>query len=404
MALGEIVDAKGGKQILTGKGWVPLTDELEGAARLGMFGAFAQNAAEMATFGLYTAAPGLDEVSPVASKLGTATGVVAPLAAPGVGPLFRGALAGVRAVRGGRAVGGVAGATAERAAGGTAFKTERGFLKKPSDLSPEALRGTVQSIEAGVGSVPLGRIGVDLINIQRRKVMGGHVGEAIGMAKGEIRTAGGKLRPLDVKPALDRIDETYDATRNLVSQKVTTQQVQKLAREALDEKFISPQELARWGRAESATGDTLLDLRSAIREAGRTSTTRAERVRADEIVDNIQELIKQAAKGTDQFTAVGVADRQWKVWSAVSKGGTVNGEGWLNLNSLKSNLTRSFGTRVGKAAERKGLRPVEVKMFDAIDELGPINFQIPSSGTAERLIGAGLIGSALGIPILGVSN
>jgi len=403
MALGEIVDAKGGKQILTGNGWVPLTPELETAARVGMFGAFAQNAAEMATFGLYTPDPGLEDVSPVASKLGTAAGVVAPLA-PGVGPLFRGAVAGVRAVRGGRAVGGTVGATAERAVGGTAFKTERGFLKKPSDLSPEALRGTVQSIEAGVGSVPLGRIGVDLINIQRRKVMGGHVGEAMGMAKGEIRTAGGKLRPQDVKPALDRIDDVYTGARNVVSEKVTTQQVQKLAREALEENFISPQELARWGKSTSATGDTLLDLRSAVREAGRTATTRAERVRANEIVDNIQELIQQSAKGTEQFAQLGQADRQWKVWSAVSKGGTINGEGWLNLASLKSNLGRSFGTRVGKAGERKGLRPVEARMFDAIDELGPINFQIPSSGTAERLIGASLIGTALGIPILGVGQ
>ena len=127
-------------------------------------------------------------------------------------------------------------------------------------------------------------------------------------------------------------------------------------------------------------------------------------MRANEIVDNIQELIQQAAKGTEQFAQIGQADRQWKVWSAVSKGGTINGEGWLNLNSLKANMSRSFGTRVGKAAERKGLRPVEVKMFDAIDELGPINFQIPSSGTAERLIGASLIGGALGIPILGIGN
>ena len=400
MALGEIVDAEGGKQILTGKGWVPLTDDLEAAARLGFFGAFAQNAAEMATFGLFTPREGIDEVNPTAGKLGTAAGVVGPLAAP----LFRGALAGVRAVRGGRALGGVEGATAERAAGGSLFKTERGFLKKPSDLSPQALKGTMQSIEAGVGSVPLGRIGVDLINIQRRKVMGGHVGEAMGMAKGEIRTAGGKLRPADVKPALDRIDDVYDGARNLVSESVTTQQVQKLGREALKENFITAQELERLGRATDATGDTLLTLRSAVRQAGRSATTRMERVRADEIVDNIQELIKNAAKGTEQFGQLGIADRQWKVWSAVSKGGTINAEGWLNLNSLKSNLSRSFGTRVGKAAERKGLRPVEVKMFDAIDELGPINFQIPSSGTAERLIGAGLISGALGIPILGVSN
>ena len=399
MAMGDIVDAKGGKQILTGNGWVPLTPELETASRLGFFGAFTQNAVEMATFGLYQPDEGLEEVSPVGAKLGTAAGVVGPLAAP----LFQGALRGVRAVRGGRAtVGSVEAATAERAAGGGVFRTEAGFLKKPSDMSPEALRGTVQSLEAGLGSLPLGRIGVDLINIQRRKVMGGKVGEAMGLSLGEIRAAKGRLRPLDVKPALARIDETYDAARNVVSEKVTTQQVQKLGREALEENFISPQELARWGRAESATGDTLLDLRAAVREAGRSATTRAERVRANEIVNAIQELIEQSAKGTEQFAALSQADRQWKIWSAVNKGGTINGEGWLNLNSLKSNLTRSFGTRVGKAAERSGLRPVEIKMFDAIDELGPINFQIPSSGTAERAIAANVIGAAIGVQILGV--
>jgi hypothetical protein len=400
MAMGDIVDAKGGKQILTGNGWVPLTPELETASRLGFFGAFTQNAIEMATFGLYTPDPGLEEVSPVGAKLGTAAGVVGPLAAP----LFQGALRGVRAVRAGRTLGGVEGATAERAVGGGLFKTEAGFIKKPSDIGPEALRGTLQSIEAGVGSLPLARMGVDLINIQKRKIMGGKVGEAMGLSLGEIRAAGGRLRPLDVKPALARIDETYDAARNLVSEKVTTQQVQKLGREALEEKFISPQELARLGRASDATGDTLLELRSAVREAGRSAATRTERVRANEIVDAIQELIEDAAKGTDQFAALRIADREWKVWSAVSKGGTINGEGWLNLNSLKGNLTKSFGTRVGKAAERGGLRPVEVKMFDAIDELGPINFQIPSSGTAERQIAGSMIGAALGIQILGIGG
>jgi len=401
MAMGDIVDAEGGKQILTGKGWVPLTPELEAASAMGFFGAFAQNAAEMATFGLYTPQPGLEEVSPVATTLGSAAGLVGPLSLP----LLRGAQAGVRAVRGTKAVGaGAEAAAIERQLGGSTFKTERGFLKKPSDLSPEALKGTVQSLEAGLGSLPLGRIGVDLVNIQKRRVMGAHVGEAMGMSGGEIRAAGGKLRPLDVKPALARIDDTYDATRNLVSDKVTTQQVQKLGREALDERFITDIELARLGRATDATGDTLLELRSALREEARSSQTRAGRVRANEIIDKIQDLIEDAAKGTDQFAAVSKADREWKVWSAVNKGGTINGEGWLNLNGLKSNLTRSFGTRVGKAASREGLRPVEVRMFDAIDELGPINFQIPSSGTAERLIGASIIGGAIGIPILGVGQ
>ena len=400
MPLGDIVEAEGGDQILTGNGWVPLTDELEAAAGMGWFGAFSQNALEMASFGLFTPDPGLEEVSPVASKAGTAAGFIAPASLP----LLRAAQQGVRAVRAGKGAAGIEAATATRQAGGSTFRTEAGFLKKPSDLSPEALKGTVQSLEAGIGSLPVARIGTDLMNIQKRRVMGGKVGDAIGMGPGEIRAAGGKLRPADVKPALDRIDDVYEGARNAVSEVVTTQQVSKLGREALKEGFITERELARFGRAADATGDTLLDLRSAIREAGRAAGTRAERVRANEIVDNIQELIESATKGTEQAKQLGIADRQWKTWSAVSKGGTINGEGWLNLNSLKSNLTRSFGTRVGKAAERKGLRPVEVKLFDAIDELGPINFQIPSSGTAERLIGASVIGGALGIPILGVGG
>ena len=402
MPLGDIVEAEGGDQILTGKGWVPLTPELENAAAIGAFGAFTQNAVEMATFGLFTPDPGIAEVSPVAGKLGTAAGVVGPLAAP----LFRGAVAGVRAVRAGKGVGGVDAAAAERAVGGSLFKTEQGFPKRLSDMSPEFLRGTVQSIEAGIGSVPGLRILVDLINTQKRKIMGSKVGRAFGMSGDEIRTAGGRLRPADVAPALGRIDDVYDGASNLASAKVTTQQVTKLGREALDEKFITAQELARLGDAQAATGDTLLSLRTAIREAGRRATTRMEKVRADEIVDAIQELIKESAKGTDSFAQIGIADRQWKVWSGVSNGGTINGEGWLNLNSLKTNLSspKSFGKRIGRGGSREGLRPVEVDMFNAIDELGPINFQIPTSGTAERLIGAGIISSALGIPILGVGG
>ena len=405
MPLGEIVEAEGGDQILTGKGWVPLTPELETAAAIGALGAFSQNAVEMATFGLFTADEGLDEVSPVASKLGTAAGV-AGVIGPGISPLLRAAQQGVRAVRAGKGVVAAEGVAAEaRAAtgGGTLFKTEQGFLKKASDIGPEAIRGTVQSLEAGIGSIPGLRVMVDLINTQKRKVMGGKVGRAMGMSNGEIRAGGGRLRPADVEPALDRIDDTYNAARNLVSEKVTTQQVQKIGREAAKQNFISETELANLGRATDATGDTLLDLRAAVRRSGRASATRAERVRAAEIIDEIQELIKQSAKGTNQFKALGEADRQWKVWSAINKGGVVNGEGWLNLNSLKNNLTRSFGTRVGRGGSREGLRPVEVDMFNAIDELGPINFQIPSSGTAERQIAAAAIGGAIGIPILGIN-
>jgi hypothetical protein len=269
---------------------------------------------------------------------------------------------------------------------------------------PETFKGSVRSIEAGVGSLPGGRVLVDLVNTQQRKIMGAKVGQTIGMGRGEIKASGGRLRPADVKPALDRIDDVYEGARSAVSEKVTTQQVTKLGREALDEKFITQQELTRLGKATDATGDTLLDLRSALREEARSSQTRAGRVRANEIIDEIQELIQKSTKGTPQFEQLAVADRQWKTWQAVNKSGTINGEGWLNLGSLKTNLTKSFGTRVGKAAERKGLRPVEVELFDAIDELGPINFQIPSSGTAERLIAAGLVTSALGIPVIGVGG
>ena len=406
MPLGDIVEAEGGDQILTGKGWVPLTPELEAAAAIGAFGAFTQNAVEMASFGLFTQDPGLSEVSPVASKLGTAAGV-AGVIGPGISPLLRAAQQGVRAVRAGKGAAAVEGVAAEaRAAtgGGTLFKTEQGFIKKLSDVSPEAIKGSVQSLEAGLGSIPGLRIVVDLINTQKRKVMGGKVGRAMGMSNGEIRAGGGRLRPADVEPALDRIDDVYTGARNVVSEKVTTQQVQKLGREALKEKFITETELARLGRAADATGDTLLDLRSLVRASGRTEATRAGKARANEIVDAIQELIKDSAKGTNQFKQLAEADRQWKVWSAINKGGVVNGEGWLNLNSLKNNLTRSFGTRVGRGASRKGLRPVEVDMFNAIDELGPINFQIPSSGTAERLIAGSVVSNALGIPILGIGG
>lgn len=408
MPLGDIVEAEGGDQILTGKGWVPLTPELEAAASMGWFGAFTQNAVEMMSFGLFTPQPGLDEVSPAASKAGSAAGVLAPIAPP----LFNAALRSVRAVRGARAGGTVAELEAATqgggagARGGGLFKTEQGFLKRPSDLSPEALRGTVQAIEAGAGSIPVLRIGTDLINIQKRRVMGGKVGRVLGMSDEEIRAAGGKLRPADVEPALSRIDDAYEGARNLVSQRVTTQQVEKLGREALEQKFITEAELARLGRATDATGDTLFDLRTAVRSAGRQAASRQERQRAAEIIDNINELIKQSARGTDSFAQLAVADRQWKAWNAVNKGGVVNGEGWLNLNSLKTNLSskKAFGPRVGRGGSREGLRAVEVDMFNAIDELGPINFQIPSSGTTERLIGASLIGGALGIPILGVGQ
>lgn len=394
--LGQISTTPDGSEfILTGKGWVPNTPELEGAAGAGVFGAAMSNAIELASFGFIEQPEEFQQVSPVASRAADVVSAVGLMS-----PLLRGALGAAKGL--GVASRGAA-KQATKAEGGTAFRTPSGFVKRPSDVVPESLQGTARAIESGFQAFPGLRVITDVINNQKSKIMGTKVGRALGLTDDEIRASGGKLRPSDVEPALNRIDDTYNAARDAASAKVTTPQVAKLADEAADAGFITKQEVGTLTRATDETGAQLLDLRSSLREVMRTSTSRLERQRAAEIIDSIQELIKDATKGTELFAELGIADRQYKLWKALDKAGTVSGEGKLNLASLKNSLSskKSFGGRVGRGGKREGLREVEKEMFDAIDELGPINFQIPSSGTAERAIAASLLGGAIGIPVLG---
>lgn len=399
MPLGDIVvQPDGNEVILTGQGWVPNTPELEAAASLGFFESAAVGFAEMMSMGMIKPPEGLEEVNPAGLKAGQAAGVLGIAS-----PALSGAQRMMQAVRGARGTSAAtAGVTATE--GGGFMKTSQGFWKLPSDVVPKAMQGSVRSLEAGLGGLPLGRVGIDVFNMQRRGRLGGKAGRVLGMTPEELSASGGRLRAVDVDAAMNRIDDVYDSARSLVDEKVGLAQVKKIADEAAEAGVITSKDVAMLTNKADRAGDQLIELRSISRQLARNGS-HLERRRANEIISEINDMITDAAKGTNVAQQLAVADRQYKFWKVIDGSGVIDGEGWLNLASLKRNAANVFSRRTVRgagagSARRESLRPVEQDLLAAIDELGEINYRIPTSGTAERAIAASMIGGLIGIPVL----
>ena len=284
--------------------------------------------------------------------------------------------------------------------GGSTFKTPQGFVKRPSDMVPESLRGTVSALESGVEVLPGARAATDLLKLQRGKVMTGKLGRALGMTDEELRAANGALTPEALDPALTRIDDVYESTRSFLSTKVPRDKVAKVAEEAKDAKLLTDRDVGVFTNELDDTGDQLLELRSELRSVMRSDATRLEKKRAQEMIDDIQEIINEAMEGTELADDLRLADRRYKVWKTIDQGGALRGDGFLNIHSLRNQLSKTFGARTVKGGKRPDYMDATVMdLIDAANEAAELGPFLPSSGTTERAIAGSLVGSAMGVNV-----
>jgi hypothetical protein len=387
--LGDIAELPdGSEKILTTTGWVENSPELEQAASMGGSGAFMANMLEGATMGLAGPAnEAFGAVSPAASQ----AGFVAPFLMGGAG-IARGAVRGRMAER-------VARAAPQRPGGGGMFTTEQGFAKMPSDMVPGPLAGTARAIEAGIGAIPGARVATDLFKIQRQRLLGSRLQRGLGFTDDEIRQTGGRLTPDAMEIPLSRVDDVYDAARSQIDEVVTPTQIQGIANDAAEAGLFTEQDIAAFTRAGDSAGDQLLTMRSELRGMQRNADNILQRRRTTEIIDDIQDIINTAAEGTPVAADLAEADRIYKLWKTVDNGGSIAADGTINVRTLQNALNRNYGSRAVKGG-RGVTDPLVDDLIKSVDEMGQLGPAIPSSGTAERAIAAGAVGSALGIDVL----
>tara|TARA_R110002020_G_scaffold120196_2_gene274029 strand:+ start:4914 stop:6083 length:1170 start_codon:yes stop_codon:yes gene_type:complete len=351
-----------------------------------------QNEALMTAAAVTEGATGL--VGLAAPRIAGAAGIVSPGAETFGTALSLGAGGASLAMRGGRKR--MADRLTEKAPGGT-FKTKQGFVRRPSDMVPKPMRGSVAAMESGIEAIPLARVATDMMKMQRQKVMGGKVGKALGMTDDEIAASSGLLKPASIDPALTRIDETYDAARSFLSEKVSRGKVAKIAEEAKKAGVFTDKDIAAFTNAADNTGDQLLAIRSELRAMERNADNIIQKRRVHEVIDEIGGIISDATEGTEVSAALKQADIRYKVWKTLSESGAIGGEGQVNLSSLRNAMKTKFGARKIKGGgDLSKTDPGIADMIRAANELAELGPFMPSSGTAERAIAAGLISGSAG--------
>ncbi len=382
--LGQIaVQPDGSETILTADGWVVNTPELEQAAAMGGTGAFLANMLESVTFGAIEAPAAMDAVSPAASMagyLGPDVAGVAAIAKGGARALLKRGTMGERVGQ----------------SGGSMFRTEQGFVKMPSDIVPGPFAGTMRAVEAGVGAIPGLRVATDLFKINRQKTLGQKLQRELGFTEQEIKASGGKLLPETFQAPLGRVDEVYNSSRSFLDETLDASQVRKVVDEAAEEGLLTPQQVKGFTSGKDAPGAQILDLRSELRSMMRNADNQYQRQRLAEIIDNIQDIINDATKGTPIAAELAQADKVYKLWKTVDSGGAIAADGTLNVRTLQNALNKSYGSRAVKGG-RGVTDPLVDELIRSVDELGQLGPAIPSSGTAERAIAAGAVAGYLGL-------
>ena len=399
--LGQIITRPDGSEhILTGSGWIPNTPQLEAAAASGAMGAALDSIVTSLSLGLIEA-PGRAEreaVSPVGSKAGVALDIAL---------LGTGLAGGARAIvkRGAREAlekaipRAAAGAEDLAPLGGGLGKTPTGFIPRLSGRVPRVLQPSAAVAESGLQVIPGLRIIGDWVTVANQKNLAQVAGRTMRMSRADMKAGNGLLSPQTMEPVMGRFDDVYAATRDVITDKATFNQLAKPAQEALDANLITKRQFDAWTKTGGNKGDQMIDMRTHLRQVSRETQDTVRATEAREIIDDIQETIKKIADDTEFHAEILNTDIDYKVWKAVSQTGVIGKEGLINPTSLKRALGNSFGKNAVVGGARKKLPGRVQDLLQALDELEAIGYSVPTSGTAERAVAGSFIASMLGISI-----
>jgi len=117
--------------------------------------------------------------------------------------------------------------------------------------------------------------------------------------------------------------------------------------------------------------------------------TEVQRTMARDIVKSLDKVAESSQHVNRELRKE--ARAQWRVWLAVRSGKGYTKES-INPSSFGSSLHRIFGDDA-RLVRTEGKMDDIAELLEAAAEIENLGTAIPSSGTAERLLGAGLIGA-----------
>jgi len=279
---------------------------------------------------------------------------------------------------------------------GGRFKTDSGLIKRPGDIAPPSLQGSARGLEAGLESVPGLRILGDAIKHQRQQVVGQKLAVAMGGSADDFARQGGKIDRPFLDSMLNPVDSVYESSRIELGARLGKDKVNALATK--HEKLLGKEIRQEMAEAkQNELGDILIEIRSELRADLRRSKKFRERKKINKVIEDIQKTISDALEGTDLKPQLDEADRIYKVWKTIDNSSAIAPDGSVNFDAMRRAMRKTYGSRATRGG--KGINdPLAEELFRTLDDLGALGNPLPSSGTAERSIAAGIVtGGAFGL-------
>jgi hypothetical protein len=148
-------------------------------------------------------------------------------------------------------------------------------------------------------------------------------------------------------------------------------------------------------QAQRITGAQIKDLRSKLTDLTRGNLDGFQRATVRAQIEAVDDVIETSLRKTDEALVekYRVLRAKYRVWVSALKGQSISPDGQINAASMNTALKSNFG------AQYRAGRPVggtdELNAYLAtVREGAALNVGLPSSGTAERLIGVTAAGAA----------
>ena len=328
------------------------------------------------------------DVNPVASGIGMAAGVGAGLL-PSAGRMA------------GRVASRLAAREARQDGGESALRTAQGFIRQPEEALPEFAQGAGRIVRSGAETLPVTRMITDyLIRNPNQRNLNRLGARALGITDDELKRAGGQLTDDPMGAADARMAERYDIVGKAIGGNANQDEVLAAATRAADEGFITTDEFAALTRQSDEQGRELMGIQSELKRALRTEKNRIERTKLQESINQINKIIDEALEGADPGTMriYQETNAQYRASLAFERGQSWS-NGNINAKSMDSALRNIYGRGYRRGA-RPDNAPQSVRDFlDGVREAQSVNVGLPTSGTAERMFAASLLGGTIGVNV-----
>jgi len=280
----------------------------------------------------------------------------------------------------------------------TRLKTSQGFIRPAEEMLPAGAQGGGRIVRAGIETSPVTRVITDyLVRNPNQKNMNRLAARAIGVTDDELKMAGGKLTDEIVGIGHSRISKQFDEVGDRITANLNNNEVTKLALKLNADDRISNAKLAAISDDVDRAGRNLMDMRSQLNTQMRREKDIQLKNKIQNNIDEIDKIIEKAV-GDDQVTGKLYADARarYRASLALDKGVARSAEDNINVPSLNTALKQIYGSGITKGKLPQSA-PADVRNFiEGARQARGVNVGVPTSGTAERLIAANMLGLGVG--------